>query len=49
AYPAVRKPPPTLPIKANARRDTNNGDMTVRGSWRVISIPIKAKYIEAKE
>lgn len=51
AYPAVRKPPPTLLIKANAnaRRDTNNGDMTVRGSWRVNSIPIKAKYIEAKD
>jgi hypothetical protein len=49
ANPAVRNPPPTLPIKANARRDKNNGGMTVRGSWRVNSIPIKAKYIEAKD
>jgi hypothetical protein len=49
ANPAVRKPPPSLPIKANARRDKNNGDMTVRGSRRVNSIPIKAKYIEAKD
>lgn len=49
ANPAVRNPPPTLPIKTNARRDTNNGGMTVRGSWRVNSIPIKAKYIEAKD
>lgn len=48
AYPAVRKPPPTLPIKANARRDTNNGDMTVRGSWRVNLFLLKQNILKQK-
>jgi hypothetical protein len=39
ANPALSKPPPTLSIMANARREKNNCGMALRGLWEVISIP----------
>lgn len=39
ANPALSKPPPTLSIMANARREKNNCSMALRGLWAVNSIP----------
>jgi hypothetical protein len=39
ANPALSKPPPTLSIMTDARREKNNCGMALRGLWAVNSIP----------
>lgn len=45
---ALSKPPPTLSIRTNARREKNNCGMALRGLCAVNSIPYYAKILEQK-
>ena len=49
ANPALSKPPPTLSIMTNARREKNNCGMALRGLYAVNSIPYYAKILEQKD